>query len=70
MQFLEDFDSELQSDNMLIKKSLNFRFKYEAIIVGHIFAKEVTKKIVCQNDSRLTVGHLMGEYQLNNAWLL
>jgi len=61
-------------DNVLIEQSLQFKFKtsnnqaeYEAIIVGLHLSKEVgAKRLICKTDSRLTVGHLTGEYQVKD----
>jgi len=63
--------------DVLIEQSLHFKFKtsnnqavYEAIIVGLNLAKIVgAKKLLCKTDSRLTVGHLMGEYQVKDLML-
>jgi len=60
--------------NVLIEQSLQFKFKtsnnqaeYEAVIAGLHLSKEVgAKRLICKTDSRLTVGHLTGEYQVKD----
>ena len=63
--------------NVLIEQSLHFTFKtsnnqaeYEAIIVGLNLARDVgTRKLLCKTDSKLTVGHLNGDYQIKDPTL-
>jgi len=64
-------------DNVLIEQSLRFTFKtsntqaeYEAIIAGLILARDVdARKLLCKTDSKLTVGHLNGDYQIKDPTL-
>ena len=64
-------------DNVLIEQSLRFRFKtsnnqaeYEAIIAGLNLARDVgARNLLCKTDSKLTVGHLNGEYQIKDPTL-
>jgi len=62
---------------ILVEQSLHFNFKtsnnqaeYEAIIAGLNLARDVdAKKLLCKMDSKLTVGHLNGEYQVKDPML-
>jgi len=64
-------------DNVLIEQFLCFTFKtsnnqaeYEAIIAGLNLARDVgVRKLLCKKDSKLTVGHLNGEYQIKDPTL-
>ncbi|XP_027911521.1 uncharacterized protein LOC114170230 [Vigna unguiculata] len=64
-------------DNVLIEQSLRFTFKtsnnqveYEAIIVGLNLGRDVgAHKLLCKTDSKLTVGHLNGDYQIKDPTL-
>ena len=63
--------------NVLIEQSLRFSFKtsnnqveYEAIIVGLNLAQDVgARRLLCKTDSKLTIGHLNGEYQIKDPTL-
>jgi len=58
--------------NVLIEQSLRFTFKtsnnqaeYEAIIAGlNLGRDDGACKLLCKTDSKLTIGHLNGEYQI------
>jgi len=62
---------------ILVEQSLRFNFKtsnnqaeYEAIIAGLNLARDVgARKVLCKTDSKLTVGHLNGEYQVKDTLL-
>ena len=64
-------------NDILIEKSLHFAFKtsnkqaeYEAILVGLSLSREVgVKSLTCKTDSKLTVGHLNDEFQINDLTL-
>jgi len=65
-------------DDIVIEQSLRFNFKtsnnqaeYEAIIAGLNLARDVAaRKLLCKTDSKLTVGHLNGDYQVKDTMLL
>jgi len=65
-------------NDILIEKSLHFAFKtsnnqakYEAILAGLSFAREVgVKTLTCKIDSKLIVGHLNDEFQIKDPILL
>jgi len=62
---------------ILIEQSLYFTFKtsnnqaeYEAIVAGlHLALEMEVKRLLCKADSKLTVGHLNGEYQVKDDLL-
>ncbi|XP_027903591.1 uncharacterized protein LOC114163480 [Vigna unguiculata] len=64
-------------DDILVEQYLRFNFKtsnnqaeYEAIIIGLNLARDVgAKKLLCKTDSKLTMGHLNGEYQVKDTML-
>ena len=63
---------------LTIEQSLRFDFKttnnqaeYEAIIAGLSLAKEMgAKEIQCRSDSKLTAGHLTGEFQVKDHMMM
>ena len=63
---------------LTIEQSLRFDFKttnnqaeYEAIIAGLSLAKEMgAEEIQCRSDSKLTVGHLTGEFQVKDHMMM
>ena len=62
---------------ILIEQSLCFAFKtsnnqaeYEAIVAGlHLALEMEVKRLSCKTDSKLTVGHLTGQYQVKDDLL-
>ena len=64
-------------DNVLIEQSLRFNFKtsnnqaeYKPLIAGLNLARDVgARKLLCKTNSKLTVGHLNGEYQTKDPTL-
>ena len=65
-------------NDILIEKSFHFAFKtsnnqaeYEAILVDLSLAREVgVKSLTCKTNSKLTVGHLNDEFQIEDLALL
>ena len=62
---------------LLIEQSLRFGFntsnnqaEYEALIAGLELARDMgEQEVVCKSDSRLTVGHITGEFQVKDPLL-
>jgi len=51
-------------------KMSNNQDEYEPIIVGLVLAQDVkANRVIYQTDSRLIVGHLIGEYQVKDTIL-
>jgi len=65
-------------NDIVLEQSLRFKFRvsnnqaeYEAMVAGLALAKEMgVARIVCHTDSKLTVGHLTGEFQVKDPLLL
>jgi len=52
-------------------KTSNNQTKYEVLIAGLLLARNMgAMKVVCMSDSQLTVGHITGEYQVKDLFLL
>jgi len=65
-------------NEIVLEQSLRFKFRvsnnqaeYEAMVAGLTLAREMgVTRIICRTDSRLTVGHLTGEFQVKDPLLL
>jgi len=52
-------------------KTTNNQAEYEAIITGLSLAKKMgAEEIQCRSDSKLTVGHLTGEFQVKDHMMM
>jgi len=66
------------TESIQIEQCLSFSFKasnnqakYESFIAGLLLAKDMgARKVECKNDSRVTVGHVNGKYEVKDHLLL